>query len=106
MPFLKKYMLKYFSFLLFLFFSIGAMAQELNCVVTINSGQVQTSDRGIFKDMKNSIEQFMNSRKWTNDSYKSYEKINCNILITITKMPSVGRFTASVQVQSARPVFN
>jgi hypothetical protein len=99
-------MLKYFSSFLFLFFSIGAMAQELNCVVTINSGQVQTSDRGIFKDMKNSIEQFMNSRKWTNDSYKSYEKINCNILITITKMPSIGRFTASVQVQSARPVFN
>jgi hypothetical protein len=80
--------------------------QELNCTVTINSTQIQTSDRGIFRDMKTAIEQFMNARKWTNDSYKNYEKINCNMLITITKMPSIGTFAASVQVQSARPVYN
>jgi hypothetical protein len=81
-------------------------AQELKCTVTINSSQIATSDRGIFRDMKQGIEQFMNSRKWTNDTYKNYEKINCNILMTITKMPSIGSFTASVQVQSARPVYN
>lgn len=80
--------------------------QELNCTVTINSSQVQTSDRNIFRDMKMSLEQFMNSRKWTSDTYKPHEKINCNLLITITKMPAVGNFAASVQVQSARPVFN
>lgn len=56
--------------------------------------------------MKLSIEQFMNGRKWTNDNYRNHEKINCSILITITEMPSIGVFTASVQVQSARPVFN
>lgn len=81
-------------------------AQELRCTVTINASQVQTSDQGIFKEMKTSIEQFMNTRKWTTDAFKQHEKINCNILITITKMPSIGTFEASVQVQSARPVFN
>jgi hypothetical protein len=86
--------------------SFGALAQELNCTVTINATQIQTSDRGIFKDMKNAIEQFMNTRKWTNDNFKTHEKISCNFLITITKMPSVGNFTASVQVRSSRPVFN
>lgn len=86
--------------------SYAGYAQELSCTVTINSTQIQTSDRGIFRDMKTGIEQFMNSRKWTNDSYKTYEKISCNMLITITKMPSIGSFTASVQVQSARPVYN
>lgn len=86
--------------------SCASYGQELNCTVTINSTQVQTSDRGIFRDMKTGIEQFMNSRKWTNDSYKNYEKISCNMLITITKMPSIGSFAASVQVQSARPVYN
>src|SRR5690606_34995602 len=30
----------------------------------------------------------------------------CNLLITITKMPSIGNFQASVQIQSARPVYN
>jgi hypothetical protein len=48
----------------------------------------------------------MNTRKWTNDTYKNHEKINCNLLITISKMPSIGSFSASVQVQSARPIFN
>jgi hypothetical protein len=86
--------------------SFSIRGQELNCIVNINAGQVQTSDRGIFKDMKTAVEQFMNSRKWTNDTYKNHEKINCSLLITITKMPSIGSFSASVQVQSARPVYN
>ncbi len=92
--------------LLLLSFSITGRAQELNCTVTINSTQIQTSDRGIFRDMKTAVEQFMNSRKWSGDSYKPYEKINCNMLITITKMPSIGNFSASVQIQAARPVYN
>jgi len=90
----------------FILLSGVGVAQELNCTVTINATQVQTTDRGIFRDMKLAIEQFMNSRKWSADSYKNYEKINCNMLITITKMPSIGNFTASVQIQSARPIYN
>lgn len=87
--------------------SVTGGCQELKCSVTVKlSNQVNTSDAGIFKDMKNAIEQFMNGRKWTNDAYRSHEKIKCNFLITITKMPSVGNFNASVQVQAARPVFN
>lgn len=86
--------------------SCAGYAQELKCTVTINSAQISTSDPSVFRDMKTGIEQFMNSRKWTNDSYKNYEKISCNMLITITKMPSIGNFAASVQVQSARPVYN
>lgn len=98
------------KYALLFFFLLGtvdiAWSQELNCLVTINSQQVTTSDRGIFRDMKTAVEQFMNTRKWTGDSYKPYEKINCNMLITITKMPAIGNFTASVQVQAARPVYN
>lgn len=86
--------------------SLNSFAQELNCSVSINASQIQTSDAGVFNDMENAIEQFMNGRKWTNDTYKNHEKIVCNVLITITKMPSIGSFSASVQVQSARPVFN
>jgi Domain of unknown function (DUF4835) len=92
--------------LLILVLSVSSQAQELNCTVTINSTQITTSDRGIFRDMKTAVEQFMNSRKWTGDAYKNYEKINCNMLITITKMPAIGNFSASVQVQAARPVYN
>lgn len=85
---------------------ISVIAQELNCQVLINASQVQTADQGIFKDMKTAIEQFMNSRKWTENQFLNQEKIDCSIQITITKMPSIGAFSATVQVQSARPVFN
>lgn len=82
-------------------------AQELNCLVTINPGpRVQISDMNVFKDMKNAVQQFMNTRKWTNDAYRIHEKIACSILININEMPSIGIFKASVQIQSARPVYN
>jgi hypothetical protein len=81
-------------------------AQELNFTVTVNANQVSTSDRSVFKDMKNSFEQFLNNRKWTNDSYKNFERIKASMLITITRMPEIGNFSATVQIQSARPIFN
>ncbi|MBX2945951.1 MAG: DUF4835 family protein [Cyclobacteriaceae bacterium] len=82
-------------------------AQELNCIVTINVGpRVQTTDRSVFTDMKNAFQQFLNTRKWTNDSYLAHEKINCSMLININDMPAIGIFSASVQVQAARPVYN
>jgi len=99
------------SFLLLCFLVTGlasnVFAQELNCIVTINVGpKVQTTDRTVFTDMKNAFQQFLNTRKWTNDNYLQHEKINCSILININDMPAIGFFSASVQVQAARPVYN
>lgn len=93
--------------LLLMMYSLGASAQELLATVTINVGpKVETSDRNVFRDMKTAFQQFLNSRKWTSDTYQQHEKINCSILININNMPSIGAFSASVQIQSARPVYN
>jgi len=87
--------------------SFGSFAQELNSIVTINVGpKIQTTDRNVFRDMKNALQQFLNTRKWTNDVFQTHEKINCSFLININEMPSIGIFSASVQIQSARPVYN
>lgn len=87
--------------------SLNAVAQELLTTVTINVGpKVQTTERNVFRDMKTAFQQFLNSRKWTSDVYRQHEKIKCSILINITDMPSIGVFSASVQIQSARPVYN
>lgn len=104
-PLLKNF-IKNLLILTALLLCSASLAQELKCSVTINATQITSSDRNIFEEMDKAIEQFMNTRKWTTDIYKQHEKINCNFLITITKMPAIGNFTASVQVQSARPVFN
>jgi len=89
-----------------LLISIGLFGQELNCKVTINADQIQTTDRSVFKDMERAFATFLNSRKWTTDSYKNFERINCSLFLNINKMPSIGNFEANVQIASARPVFN
>ena len=93
--------------LLLTIFSLNAGAQELLATVTISVGpKISTTDRNVFRDMKTAFQQFLNSRKWTSDSYQQHEKINCSILVNINDMPSIGVFSASVQIQSARPVYN
>ena len=96
--------------LIFILFSLIAvtsiLAQELNCKVTVNADQIQTTDRAVFKDMERGIASFMNTRKWTTDSYKNHERINCGIFLNISKMPSIGSFSASAQITLARPIYN
>lgn len=95
----------YFS--LFLLFSINSkiFSQELNCSVTINAQQAQGSDRRIFETLKNSLMEFMNNTKWTNDNFKQEERIECSFAITITKRNSVEDFEAGLVVQARRPIF-
>ncbi len=87
--------------------SLSTQAQELNCNVVVNVGpQVETTERRVFTDMETAFFNFLNSRRWTDDVFTNDEKINCNLIITIESRPTVGNFTASVQIQSSRPVFN
>ncbi|MDZ7605291.1 MAG: DUF4835 family protein [Cyclobacteriaceae bacterium] len=80
--------------------------QELNCVVKVDDQRAQTSDRAVFRDMEESFARFLNNRKWTSDDYTPQERIQCNLSITIEKMPAVGVFQATAQIQSVRPVYN
>jgi hypothetical protein len=83
-----------------------AVSQELNFKVSVNADKIQTTDRTIFKDMERAFANFLNTRKWTSDSYNSHEKINCTLFLNITKMPSIGNFSANAQITSARPIYN
>ena len=90
---------------------LGALitnGQELNCRVIVNADQVQTTERSIFTDMETAFAQFMNDRKWTDDEFLPEERINCNLILTLDPnetQPGVGKFGASVQILSSRPVF-
>ncbi len=102
---LNTRMLRFGTILLLSALTVGSFGQELNCKVTINADQVQTSDRTVFKDMERAFANFLNTRKWTTDNLKNYEKINCSLFLNI-KMPSIGNFVANAQITSARPVYN
>ena len=60
-------------------------AQELLCNVRVNSSQVQTSDRKVFQTMQTAIYEFINNKKWTSANIQNEERIECTIMINISK---------------------
>jgi len=91
-------------FILFLSFGF-VQAQQLNCTVTVNAQKMGNPNQQIYKTLETSLNEFVNKTDWTEQSYKQQEKINCSMYITLMSHSS-DQFTATIQVQSSRPVFN
>lgn len=81
------------------------LGQELNCNVTVVTDQLTTTDKRIYDNMREEITDFMRTTKWTEDEFLPFEKIECNLYITISERLSTDKFKATMQVQSVRPVF-
>jgi hypothetical protein len=90
--------------LVFLFFGF-AEAQQLNCTVSVNAERLPNSNQQVFKTLENSLNEFVNKTDWTGQALKQSEKINCSMFITILSN-NTDQFSASIQIQSARPIFN
>jgi hypothetical protein len=96
-------------FLLFIAVTAGAIfasGQELQCMVSVVTGQIQTSDKKIFETLQKDLYEFVNNRHWTNDQYLQHERIDCSIMINITNRVSTDEFDATIQIQSRRPVYS
>lgn len=98
--------MRYLSLITALVLTLSARAQELKCSVSILPPQATQVDPTIFQTMKTTVEEFMNNRRWTNDTWRTEEKIECSILITIDQQISQREFKATLQVNSSRPVYN
>jgi hypothetical protein len=88
--------------------NITASGQELRCNVIIDTDQLRTNqvtEKQIFVDMQKAISQFLNTRRWTDDNFTQDERINCNLVIRITDMPSITNFVGNAQIQSSRPIY-
>ena len=95
----------WFSVVLTLWMGMEVMAQEMNCLVTVNSEQVSQTNQQVFKTLERSLADFVNKTKWTNRSFKEQERLEARIFINVTAYES-DRFQASIQLQSNRPVYN
>ena len=84
--------------------AVGMSAQEINCTVTVNSDQIEGSNKQIFETLKRSSEEYMNQNRWTNMTYAIPEKIECSMLIIVKKMEN-NMFTCEMTLQSRRPVY-
>ncbi len=94
--------------LLFLLCSVAvfsANAQELNCTVNIDAEQTGQPNLQIFRTLETQLLEFVNKTKWTDKEYKNQERIDCNMTLVISQYDG-DTFTATLQVQSSRPVFD
>ena len=98
--------MRYFMLVMSLFvFAVFCQAQELNCTVTINSDQVQGTNKSVFNTLQKSMSEFINNRKWTELTYANTERIECTMNIIVKKVDG-DVFTAEILVQSRRPIYN
>jgi hypothetical protein len=92
-------------FFLMLLAYAGASGQELFCQVSIQTPQIQASDKSIYDKLEDDLREFMNNKKWTTDEFLNQERIECSMVITISERVSTDEFKANIQIQSRRPVY-
>ena len=97
-------MKKIASLVLVLFFS-WTQAQQLNCTVSVNADKIASTNNQIFKTLETAITEFVNKTDWTGEVYDQKERINCSMVIIVNSYDS-NQFTATIQVQSTRPIYN
>lgn len=98
-------------FLIILFLGAGiltkASAQELQAKISVNAARVGSQvDKKVFQTLQNALNTFLNSRKWTGETFQPNEKITCNFLLNILEASTDNVYKAALTVQAARPVFN
>lgn len=82
-------------------------AQELQAKITINHAQISGTEKGVFDNLQQTLQQFVNNRQWTHLQFQKNERIICNFNITITKYDrDQNLFTCKALIQANRPVFN
>ncbi|OAV66279.1 hypothetical protein Barb6XT_02007 [Bacteroidales bacterium Barb6XT] len=85
--------------------SLSANAQELNARITVNGDKVQSTDKQVFATLQNALTEFVNSRKWTDATFNTNERIDCTMSIIVNEQDN-SSFKAEIQVQARRPVYN
>lgn len=100
-----RFLPKLFTALLSVSLSFGLTAQELESQVVVNADLVDQTNRQIFETLEQSLNEFINSRTWTQRDFLSQERIKCSFVLTLTSY-SDNRFEGNLQIQSQRPIFD
>ena len=92
---------------LFILAVLGLHAQELQVKVNINHSQISGTEVGVFENLQQTIEQFINERQWTSLQFQKNERIQCSLNITVNAyIREDNRFNCSALIQANRPVYN
>ena len=83
----------------------SAEGEELNATVSLNASKVQGSNTEVFTMLQDAVTEFINSRRWTSNTYEENERIMCNFSFVVNSYSNDGSFDCSLMVQATRPVF-
>ena len=98
---------KLILFFISTFLIIQVRGQELRARVSVISSRVGNNvDKKTFQNLQTSLNDFVNTRKWGTDNFKTAEKIDCSFLLNLESTGEANVYKASLTIQSARPVFN
>ena len=99
-------MSRLFLSLLLLLSLTPTSAQELDAKIKINHSKVGVTDKNVFENLEQTLEQFVNERQWTALQFQKNERISVNINITVNKYDKTnGLFECSALIQANRPVW-
>ena len=92
--------------ILFSFSIASAFSQELNARVQVSAQQIQGStNKEVFRTLQKSLFEFVNDRRWTNNTYSPEERIECTFQINISELVSSDNYKGTMQIQANRPVY-
>lgn len=98
-------MLRHLLLGLFLVIAIAGSAQEFNCQASVIAPQVAQAQPRVFQSLEVAIKEFFQNRRFTNANFAPAERIEINLLLTITQQPAPDRFEGTLQVIYSRPVY-
>jgi hypothetical protein len=84
-----------------------ATGQELNCRVQLDDSQLSgaESEFDFLSDLERKIQEYLNTRSWTDDRFLRHERISCSMQIVVLQSISISEFEARLIVTSQRPIY-
>ena len=98
--------MKKINLLILIFFSLNfSYSQEIKSKIIVNSESINQTNSSVFKNLEITLSNFVNNSSWSNINYSEFEKVNLNILFSITSY-SNNSYVANIEFQASRPVLN
>lgn len=101
----KKILPGFFAAVFFAIIGNTANAQELRCMVEVNSDKIEGTNKNVFETLQQSMSDYLNENRFSTASFSPTERIECRLFLTVNEY-SDDRIKGDLQVQLSRPVYN
>ena len=97
--------MKRYIFLLFVLLSSQLFAQEFKAMISVSSAQLEGTDKRVFQELQQSLNEFLNERVWTNYQFNIEEKIECTFMLTLQERLASDEYTGRLNIVYRRPIY-